>query len=772
MKDFRFYLLLWVTLIWWPGGVAWAEGVFSGRVVSADTRTPVQGAVVKLTERNVSVQVDVLGRFRFEELPPGTFTVLTTGPGFLPNRRAITITPGQDTEANIRLQRISGGDVIVIREKQQEPDPVVRTVTVEEIQRVPGTFGDAIRVVQNLPGVARSPFGLGFLIVRGTEPEDTGTYVDGIRVPLIFHFGGLTAVINSDMLERVTFLPGGFGARYGRNLGGVVDVSTVEAIPLKFTAYADIDLIDSTLYLTTPVGEEGGLALSARRSYIDTVLKPVLPRILPEDSSAVLQLPVYEDYQVLFNRTLGDTSRLHVLAFGSRDRVNFTGGAPAEVDPLYLDDGSAGLKVTNNKLLARWTYVPNTNFTNKVTIGLGPETNGFKVGAFGISSDPFLFFFRDDFFWSISDNIGLRGGVDGLTGRYAFTINLPFALDTSSLDPLGEPDADSFGDSGYLLSISPYLEGEFHIEKLQLVPGIRIDPYRAWDADAGESLYKNVSIDPRLSYRYELKPKTMLKGSVGRFSQSPSPFATYEAFGGDPTIGEEWALQTALGAEHRFTPQLSLDGSAYWGELRDLVVAPGTNDGRPTFQPVGAGRNRGMELLLRRDPGEDGFFGWISYTLQQAKRVDILEEACPFDGSEGEVGCSPWYPFDYDQTHILTAVASQKLPRGWEVGLRFRYTTGSPYTPVVSAYYDVDDGSYTSFSGEVNSERYPGFHQLDLRVDKKWVKNWGELSASLEVLNTYNRKNPESINYNYDYTQSQYVSGIPIFPAFGIKAKF
>ena len=99
-----------------------------------------------------------------------------------------------------------------------------RTLERREINRIPGTSGDALRSIQNLPGVARPPGLAGLLIVRGSAPQDTAIFVDGTEVPLIYHFGGLSSVIPTELLDRIDFYPGNFSARYGRVMGGIVDV--------------------------------------------------------------------------------------------------------------------------------------------------------------------------------------------------------------------------------------------------------------------------------------------------------------------------------------------------------------------------------------------------------------------------------------------------------------------------------------------------------------------------------------------------------------------
>ena len=146
------------------------------------------------------------------------------------------------------------------------------------------------------------------------------------------------------------------------------------------------------------------------------------------------------------------------------------------------------------------------------------------------------------------------------------------------------------------------------------------------------------------------------------------------------------------------------------------------------------------------------------FTISRSERRDSPESA--------------YRIFQFDQTHILTLIGSYRLGRGWEVGLRFRFVTGNPTTPIIGAVYNGDTGTYTQIPGAPFSSRNAPFHQLDLRVDKTWTFRRGSLNLLLEVLNVYNNANPEGVQYNYNYTQSNTVTGIPFFPNLGVRFEY
>jgi outer membrane receptor protein involved in Fe transport len=254
-------------------------------------------------------------------------------------------------------------------------------------------------------------------------------------------------------------------------------------------------------------------------------------------------------------------------------------------------------------------------------------------------------------------------------------------------------------------------------------------------------------------------PRTTFKGGAGVYHQPPEPYESIEPFG-NSGLKPETAYQYSLGVEQELLPPLELSIEGYYKDLRDIVVAnDDLNDSANGLSYVNSGRGRsyGGEFLLRYKPG-GRFFGWIAYTLSRSERRD-------HSGDD-------YYTYDYDQTHILTALASYQLGRGWQIGARFRYVTGSPYTPNVGGTVDHDAGTYAPVTSLArNSDRLPAFHQLDLRVDKTWRFQAWSLSAYLDLQNAYNRQNTESIGYNFDYSQTTPTHGLPILPVLGLRGE-
>src|SRR6202012_154540 len=212
-------------------------------------------------------------------------------------------------EVKYRLVASSGALEVTATSDRPPREVTKRTLEAREISRIPGTNGDALKSIQSLPGVARPPGVRGVLIVRGSAPQDTQTFIDGTPVPLVYHFGGLSSVVPTEVLEKIDFYPGNFSSQYGRVQGGIVDVG-LRAPKNEYHGLAQIDLIDARLLLEGPIpGLKGWTFLAAgRRSYVDSWLG----KALSAAGANVTEAPVYYDYQFMVAKKPTPTSSFRV----------------------------------------------------------------------------------------------------------------------------------------------------------------------------------------------------------------------------------------------------------------------------------------------------------------------------------------------------------------------------------------------------------------------------------------------------------------------------
>ena len=642
---------------------------------------------------------------------------------------------------------------IAVEGERPPREPTQRTLTAEEIQKMPGTNGDALRSLGNMPGVARVGAFDGLLVVRGSSPRDTQVFIDGTNVPLVYHFGGLSSVVPSEILERIDFYPGNFGPQYGRATGGIVDVGVRSPRKDKLGGLLQVDLIDARVLVEGPINESTRFMLGGRRSWLDTWLKPALK----EAGVGVTTAPVYYDYQAMLEHDLTKDTKLRLFAFGSADRMELTLNSPDSKDPAL--GGDAGLHENFWRVQGRVDTRPTDNVRWTTTVSVGQDGEDTTIGQMYLNYTTLNLQGRSDVRAKVSPFLTAIAGIDVQYDRYDVSYRFPatsFEDDADTGPVFGRPMVELEGKAtvtrpaGYaMLELTP-------ISSLKLLPGVRAD------YDQGT---KRWSADPRIGARWDVHagyPRTTVKGGAGLFHQPPEPYESIEPFGNDG-LKSESAMHYSLGFEQELARPLELSVEGFYKDLKDIVVsAPSadTTENSLTYRNLGVGRSYGSEFLLRYKPlrGENGFFGWLAYTLSRTERAD----------AEG----ADYYRYDYDQTHILTALGSYKFGRGWQIGARFRYVTGSPYTPEIGGTVDYDAGSYAPVSSlDRNGSRMPAFHQLDLRIDKTWRKKDGAFSVYLDVQNAYNHQNTEAINYNFDYSETSATKGLPILPIIGFKGE-
>ncbi|MCB9740133.1 MAG: TonB-dependent receptor [Deltaproteobacteria bacterium] len=717
-----------------------------GRVIERGTNRPIAGATILLPKSGETTISEGDGSFEFGVLEPGSWTVRVIAVDHKQQSVSVPIQAGKTATIELRVERES---YVVYRATAVAPpapgEMARRELSAEEIQRVPGVYGDAFKVVQNLPGVARAPAISGDIIVRGAAPGDTQILIDGVRVPILYHFGGLYSVMNTDLLEGIDFYPGGYTARYGRKTGGVLEARL--RVPRKDEGahgYVESNVFHTGALLRFPVGEDTHIAIAARRSYIDLVLAAVIP-----DGALPFTLaPRYWDYQLKVDHRFSDKLDATLLVLGSDDRLSLVVDRP----PPGFGDANAELSTSigfhGAMALLRWN---GGGIAMRTTLGVLRAGLNFGFGeTFRVDANSWQLDLRHDVRVGPGQPIELRFGLDLYNEPYNAEVRLP----PQAADVGSGADAEAgrrlFSLDTNLLQPAIWVDAVFRMHpRLEVVPGVRLDLYR--DALQGETAL------PRLNVRFRASETLTLKAATGVLSQAPDPEQVVARFG-NPNLLPFRSWEVSAGAEWSVGERLTLDVQGFHKQLWDRVVGPREPWRGLAWENAGRGRIVGLEVLARHRP-IGRFFGWIAYTLMRGTEI-------PHPGETERL--LPW-----DQTHILTAVGSWKLPWNLEFSTRFRLVSGNPYTDVATAVYDAnDDGFQRVQSACLQCARLPRFQQWDLRVDRKWVFDRWMLGAYLDVQNVTNRSNPEGLNYNFDATRKAYQSLLPIIPSLGLRGEF
>jgi TonB family protein len=745
---------------------------FVGTVRDRVTKRPIANVRVALDTRQQTV-TDEQGHFAVLDVPPGEHGLTLSGETIATVGTSETFEPSKRLDATYDIDekksRSAAGDdddeQIVVTAVRLKKQIVSTEVQASQAQKIPGTQGDVLKVVENLPGVARSAVGSGALLVWGAAPQDTRVYVGGVHVPRLFHDGGYRSILPSAFVKAVELTPGGYGPGYGRGLGGIV---TVTLLPLEGEGVhgsVGADVTDASTDVRANLGHGVHVALGARRSYLDTVLREVTSA----DVGNYVPIPRYWDGQARVGFELGPHETVELGTLASSDRIDHT---------LINQDPALTTRQTTATSFQRFygKYEKHTGDGAVVTVvpwfgfDRASLVNVYGTTPTDVANASTLVAMRADWQGPLLEHV--RGNV-GLDAEATFS-RLHRAGSIGA--PPREGDTFVFGQpppaqvnvddwKTVILGLGAYAAADVALldDRLHIGPGVRFEPTlvstsktvpSAPDTAVGHSRQED-TIEPRLSLRYALTPRITAKAAYGKYHQTAQPEDLSAAFG-TPTLVLSTAQHYLAGSALQLSDSLTIEATAFLSESRDLVVRSQAQSPfvAHALDQTGLGRAYGAQVLLRQQQ-LGRFFGWVSYTIMRSQRKDA-------PGQE-------WRLFDYDQTHVFTALGSYDLGRGFEVGARLRFATGYPRTPLAGSYFDAQTNTYEPIFGAHNSTRIPSFVALDVRASKrfKWQRFHGE--CYLDLQNVTDQQNPEEFVYNTNYSQRGFITGMPILPVLGMR---
>jgi len=723
----------------------------AGQARIAETRQPLVGArvIILQGERQLlELVTDAKGAFETSALAPGAYVVRVEAAGFEAFSANEELKAGEELGVTYQLVAADeeGVTTVVVRGVRPSREVTRRTISRHELSRVPGTNGDAFRAIQNLPGVARTPALSGQLVVRGNADQSTPVFVDGLWLPTIYHFGGLSSVVPTEMLDEVNFYPGNFSVRYGRALAGVVDAHLRETrADGKYHGMGQLDFIDARVMAEGPIpGAKGWNFIGGlRRSHVDAWLVP----LLSGNDTSIQAAPVYYDYQLIADTRPTSKSYLRIGFLGYDDRFRAIDATSANSGTIEAASASLGIGTIYQVALSSQTSA-------ELTMSVARSHQHFVFGNVNFDTVATGVLGRGEISYKLTPRSTLRTGYDVLFAPYTSTARLPIAAGSSAPDIGGGAavPSRSVDHEGTFFVPAAYAELAMQPGRpTQIVSGVRVDY-------SFEST--RVDVSPRMTARYDVRPgprRTTLKGGSGLFYQQPGLLNVL--FSDDPQkLRSPRSWQNSLGVEQVITDHLTFSLEGFYNLLDDLIVQNVNQNGVLEYSNQGTGRVVGAEVMLRYAEDER-FFGWVSYTLSRSERTNG-------PGQSSEL-------FYLDQPQILTLLGSVMLGKGWELGTRFRYVTGNLYTPCLGGIFSSTQTSYVCIQGPTNSKRLPPFHQLDVRIDKRFRLGDVDLGIYLDIINVYNRENPDVMANNFNYTQHAPASAsFPFIPSLGVRVEF
>ncbi len=737
------------------------KGIISGNIIDEVTNEGIPGVNIQIlgTDRGVATNLD--GEFKISNLEPGTYQIRVSAVGYATIIKSdIVVNTAKPTILLLKL--ISAAielNGVTVKAGYFEKDPSstgsVANLSYEEIRRSPGGFEDVVRALSILPGVAQANAGRNDLVVRGGAPSENLYIVDGFIVPNINHFGtqgatgGPLSFINLDFVNETNFSSGGFSALYGDKLSSVLSIDLREGRKDRLGGKGTISASQFGFNLEGPLSGSGDFFMSVRRSYLDFIFNAAGFNFVPE----------YYDAITKFNYNLDSRNRLSLLFIGAFDKTKFNN---KDSEDLYSNSRILGSNQNSYLFGFSYRHLFNEGF---FTLSLSRNFTDYDSFQRDTLLNPiFLNLSREgenelkgDLVYKLGKDSELNFGASLKLIKFSADIKLPNFITSfgEKLSITSLNDASRFTKSAMYTQYSTNL-----YDGLRITAGIRGDYF--------DGISSKFYVSPRFAAALMLDEISTLNFSLGRYSQSPS----YIWLIADPSnrnLSFVKVTQTVLGYERMLQEDIKMKVEGFYkkyGDYPSSVLRPylvlantgagfgGGDDNFSSFglEPLvsaGSGDVHGIEFSLQKKSSEIPGYGILSITWSESN----------FRGLDNVK-----HPAAYGQNWIVNLSGGYIFNKKWEASFRFRFATGTPYTPFNS------DGSQSV--SNYNSVRFSPVHSLDLRVDRRWDFEKWALITYLDIQNVYNNKDSFYIRWDYRTGAVDRRSSIGLLPSIGVSLEF
>lgn len=701
--------------------------------IFAQNRAFVQGQVVDETEQPMAfVNVQIVdttdgavtgrnGRFAFSTRHLGPHDLSASFIGFEPTQQPLHLTAGDTTTVRLVLRRILielGETVVTVSTYTTGEDETV-TLTPLEVVTTAGTAADIFRALKTFPGVANVDGGAG-LFVRGGDVGETVILLDQATVVHPYKYesptGGVFGTIPPFMVQGTAFSTGGFSARYGNALSGVLAMESRD-MPVQRSYTLGLGLAAGSVGVALPLVEDKlGLRFTGNRSFTD-----LLFRVNGHRDRFIIS-PRGHDENLNLIYQYSPTGRLKFFSFNAGDEVGVQVAEPS-FDGLYRNRSDRAL------YNVQWTDVW-ADWSAQTSFSLNQYKTRRQLGNLDLNPRDWTGKMRTDWERVLGTFGVLRLGAELEHANNRYVGRIPRG-------DIFDPEAEVFElDVSYnARRPGAYFEVDFKpLRRIVANVGMRTDYHNLSD---------DLVLDPRLSAQYQFSTGTNARLAWGLYHQFPPPF-DYNPVSGNPNLGPQRA-QHWIGGLHHEREQLLVRLEAYYKPYHNLVL----DDPALNLANAGRGRASGVDFFCKYGGFLDTrLSGWLAYSLLHSRRLQ--QRHLGFEMLREEA------PSPFDITHNLTLVTKMQIVSTLSGGLTLKYATGRPITPIVGGVPVADKSYYLPVEGPVGSERLPSLQQLDGQLS--YVHFFGsghQVVFYLAVSNLLNRANVFGYEYSIDYTQRQ-----------------
>lgn len=767
MNNLKATILLLLLLVWGVSSNAQNPGSISGIISDQSNKQPVSGATILVTEINKSVLSDSSGRYRMRGINPGSYTITVTSVGYeTESKFNIVITSGNENEVSFELPRkVTALNDIFIKGSRRtakaatlETPLSVQRLTSEEIKTNPGGNFDISRVVNSLPGVGGAAGSVGGfrndIIIRGGGPGENVFYLDGIEVPIINHFatqgsgGGPTGILNVSFIEDVKLSSSAFDAKFDNALSSVFEFKQKNGNANKTQGNIRLSGTELATTLEGPLSKKKNITYlaSARRSYLQLLFSAIDVPIRPN----------YWDFQYKVNYKIDKKSTLSLIGIGSIDEFSLGEIKTPTAEKIYT--------LNQVPIINQWSYTVGASFRRSLK-------NGYYQIALSrntLDNDNEKYDNNDE---STLNNLRFKTTARETENKLRLEVNNNFSgwkisygasaqfleYDTDNnirrRAAVGNQPEDRFL---FFSAIDFWRFGafaqagkKFFNNRLSVNAGIRTD-INTFSNDGTNPVN---ALSPRVALSYRLAERWTLNATVGRYARI-APYTVLGFRDNEGTLvnkNNNYITNTHYVAGVEFLPKpttrFTLEGFYKKYDNVPVSVRDGINInnlgadfgivGNEPFTPTGTGEAYGFEFFAQQKLTKR-LFGILSYTFFYSK----------FSNRDGQLAPSAW-----DNRHLISATFGYKFPKNWELGLKYRFQGGAPFTP-----FDLT-ASQTNFLTQgqgilnfalFNSGRLDAFSQGDVRIDKKWNFRKFTFDLYLDVTNWWVAKSVAAPQYTFE----------------------
>ncbi|WP_291587107.1 TonB-dependent receptor [Bacteroides sp.] len=684
--------------------------------------------------------------------------------------RQYTLELSKDTLINVLMQDNNQLEEVVIVSDKAETGITAtqmgaQEIPIAQIKNTPSILGEAdvMKTIQLMPGVQAGVEGSAGLYVRGGGPDQNLILLDGVPVYNVDHLFGFFSVFTPEAVKKVTLFKSSFPARFGGRLSSVVDVRSNDGDMKKYHGTLSVGLLSSKIQLEGPIiRNKTSFNISARRSYIDLIAKPFMPK---DDKISYY----FYDINAKINHKFSDRSRLFLNFYNGKDSYYFK--TTDSSSSMYKDKIS--LNWGNTIATARWNYIFNQKLFSNTTVAYNKyrmdanstvytktnliesisESNYHSNYHSGICDWSYLI----DFDYNPTPAHHIKFGAGYLHHDFRPEVSTSKIQEKENGITKQDTLYNSISNSTIQAhEVSAYIEDNFDIgSRLRINAGVHLSMFRVQKRNY-------FSAQPRVSARYQLTRHTTLKASYTKMSQyihllSSTPISMPTDLWVPVTskIKPMQAHQYSLGSYYTGLPGWEFSVEGYYKQMHNVleykegVSFLGSSSGWENKVEMGNGRSMGIEFMIQKTIGKTT--GWIAYTLAKSDRKFAV----------GGINNGERFPYKYDRRHNLSLVVNHKFSNRIDVGASWIFSTGGTATIAeeVTAIIrpEEDPIQQKDYIEKRNNYRLPASHRLNIGVNFNKKTKHGVRTWNISLYNAYNAMNPTMIYSNNSGGYATYI---------------